>query len=985
MIREFYKWKATFGLLFLLIAQIVCAQELDIKGQVLDEQGEPLPGVSIIEQGTSNGTITNTDGTYSLTVRSSEATLNFSFLGMVSRSISINGRTVIDVNMELDTESLEEVVVVGYGTTTKKEVTGAVASVDVAEFNKGDINNPMSLVQGKVPGLNIVRSNGGDPNAGFQVRLRGLNSLSGGKSPLIVVDGAIWTNSLDLLNPNEIKSIDVLKDGSAAAIYGTRATNGVILITTKQAKKGEKLNFEFSSFLSIQNASEDNRYLNANEYRDAINTYYPNLSSSLDKGENTEVFDEVTRSPLSQNYSFAVSGGTDNISIRADLYFKENEGLVKNTGSKIITPSISINQTAFNNRLNIGYKLTYSNITRNRGGSNAVIGQSVAWNPTQPIYNPDDEANGGYYTVGAAGGFLNPVAMINERVRDTRSNYLTGDMNGSFEIIDGLRIRSRFSYNSQSDNDGTYLTRYYPNVGTDGDATVSTASNYNILFEPDINYNFSFDQHSFNILAGYSYFENVNEGFSINNYDFDVDDFLYHNIGSGGALYDGLATVNSYKNSNKLVGFYGRVSYNFTEKYLLSGSVRYEGSSRFGANNKWGLFPAISAGWRIHEENFARDLSWLSNLKVRAGYGVTGNQDIPNYLSLPRLAVSDRQFYYNGEFVNAYQPASNPNPDLKWERKAELNIGLDFGFLDNKITGNVEVYKRNITDLLWWYAVPVPPNVFNNIYANVGEMKNNGVEFQVNIAVAKKNDFSWTTSIIYAGNRNEMVSFSDPSQGYELEYLKITPATGTWTQLVEEGKAVGNWFAPIFDGVDENGDATYKDVNGDGTVDVDSEVDREVVGNQYPKTTLGWNNTFKLMNFDLNFFFRGAFGQSALNYERLFKENWQPLLAGGNILKSQLDNPDFTGIQRYDSRYVEDASFIKLDNITLGYNLNTGNASALRVYITGQNLFTITDYSGADPEYAIPDFNTSVATSGANNLSYYPYTRSYLVGLKFKF
>lgn len=985
MIREFQKRKTLLLLIFFLFAQIVCAQDLTVKGTVTDEKGLTLPGVSILEMGTSNGVVTDGDGNYDIKLTSNQAVLKFTFVGMIPQEVKVNARTTINVTMVMDSELLEEVVVVGYSTTTKKEITGAVASVGEESFNKGDLLSPISLVQGKVPGLNIVRANGGNPNGGFQIRLRGLNSLSGGKSPLIVVDGAIWTNSLDLINPNEVESIDVLKDGSAAAIYGTRATNGVILITTKKAGKNEQLNFEFSSFLSSQVASEDNRYLTPQEYRDAVNTYYPDLASSLDAGDNTDAFDMVTRNPLSKNMSLAASGGSENISFRADIYYKDNEGLVRNTSSRIITPSITINQRAFNNRLNINYKLVYSNIKRDRGGTDAVISQAISRNPTQPIYNPTDTGHGGYFTTISADGFLNPVAMINERVSDVKQEFINGDINGSYELFDGFKVRARFSYNSRGNQVGTYHTRYYPNVGTDGEATVSTASNSNVLFEPDVTYDFSMGDHNVNLLAGYSYFENINEGFSINNYDFDVDDFLYHNIGSGAALYEGLATIDSYKNSNKLIGFYGRASYNYNDKYLLSGSLRYEGSSRFGANNKWGLFPAISAGWRINEEDFAQDLSWLSNLKLRVGYGVTGNQDIPNYLSLSRLAVSDRQFYYNGRFINAYQPASNPNPDLKWERKAELNFGVDFGVFDNRLTGNVEVYQRKITDLLWWYAVPVPPNVFDNIYANVGEMKNNGVEFQLNYEVLNAGDLTWFTSVNFSNNRNEMVNFSDPSRGYELEYLKTTPAAGTWTQLVIEGQPVGNWVAPVYAGLDDDGNAIYKDVDGDGNVDVDSENDREIVGNQYPVTTLGWNNTLQYKNFDLNFFFRGAFGQSALNYERLFKENWQPLLAGGNMLRSQLDNPEFTGIQRYDSRYIEDASFIKLDNLTLGYNLKVSETATLRVYVTGQNLITITDYSGADPEYAIPEFNTSVATSGAGNLTYYPYTRSYLFGVNLKF
>ncbi len=955
-----------------------------VTGTVKDENGVTLPGANVLEKGTTNGVSSDFDGNFKITLQTDDATLIVSFVGYLSKEISVNGQSNIIASLTEDLSRLDEVVVIGYGTTTKKEITGAVATVSEEEFTKGDMTNPLNLIQGKVAGLSIVRSNGGDPNSDFQVRLRGLNSLSGGKSPLIVVDGVISSNALNMIDPNEIKSMDVLKDGSAAAIYGTRATNGVILITTKNPV-ADKLKFEFNTFLSTQIASEDNRYLSPSEYRNTLNERYPDLAANLDKGSSTNAFDEVTRSPINQYYSFTTTGGNGNMSFRANLYFKDNQGLVKNSASRTITPSIFLKQSAFDNKLNIDYRLMYSDI-KSAGSNNSVISEALTRNPTQPIYDPTDLDHGGYYTVVTAIGFLNPVAMVNERIADIKSNNLLASVNASYELMEGLKLRLSGNYNSRDVHRGTYYTRYYPNLGADGQAYLSTDNNYNILFEPDVEYSKTIGNHSFKLLAGYSYFENVNEGFSMDNYNFDGDEFTYNNIGTGYALNEGLASMGSYKNSNKLIGFYNRLSYNFKNKYLLSASLRYEGSSRFGKNNKWGTFPAISAGWQIHEEDFMQDVSWLTNLKLRVGYGVTGNQDIPNYLSLERLQVSQRQFYLDGQWVNAYQPASNPNPDLKWEKKTEYNIGLDFGMFDSRLYGNIEFYKRNISDLLWWYSVPVPPNVFDTIYANVGEMTNQGIEIQLNYEPFKSKDFSWVTSVNFSKNNNKMVTFSNQGLGYELEFLKMTPAASTWSQLVREGDPVGNWVAPVFEGVDDNGNAIYKDVNGDGNIDIQSEEDREVVGNQYPDFDLSWNNNFRYKNFDLSVFFRGSFGQDALNYERMFYESWNPFLAGGNVLKSTLtNNPDYTGIQVYDSRFVEDASYLKLDNLTLGYNLELSKATTLRLYFTGQNLFTITNYSGADPEKAIGDINTSTETSGNSNLNYYPFTRTYLLGVNFKF
>lgn len=973
--------------LFLFFAQnyVFSQDSRAVSGKVIDAEGLPLPGATVLEKGTSNGTVSDVDGNFKIELQSSDAVLSVSFIGFTAQEVVVGSQENVVVELIEDLAQLSEVVVIGYGSTTKKEVTGAVASVDSEEFNKGDVVNPLSLVRGKVPGLSVTNGNGGDPNGGVQIRLRGLNSLSGGKSPLIIVDGVIWTNSIELINPNEIESMDILKDGAAAAIYGTRATNGVILITTKKGVAGEKISFEFSNYVSTQVASEDNRYLTAEEYRNTIQEFYPDLEEALDRGENTNTFDAVTRSPISQYYSMSASGGSENLSFRSNIYIKDNEGLVRNSGSTIITPSISLNQKAFDKKLNLNYKLTYSNISRNRSANNNVVTTAVSRNPTLPIFDADDIVNGGYFTEGGTAP-INPVASLNERKHDDVENFITGDFNGSYEIIPGLQLRARFSYNGQFSNVGIYRTRFFPNLGADGDATVSTSTNKNILFEPDMLYEFDLGDHSFTALAGYSFFENTNVGFSFSNFDFDVDDFSYHNIGSGAALLDGLAEANSFKNDNRLIGFYGRLSYNYKEKYLLSGSMRYEGSSRFGANNKWALFPAISAGWRINKESFAEDLSWLNELKLRVGYGVTGNQDIPNYLSLERLAISDRPFFYNGELVNAVQPASNPNPDLKWERKGEFNIGLDFALLDNRISGNLELYQRNITDLLWFYNVPVPPNVFDNIYANVGELENKGIEAMLSAEIIRGENLSWITSVNYSRNTNQLIKFSDPSRGYELESLETTPAAGTWSQLIIEGQPIGNWVAPVRLGIDDEGNAIYEDVNGDGEVNIGTAEDRRTVGNQYPDFSFGWNNTLKYKSFDLNIFLRGSFGQDALNYERLFRENWQPFLAGSNILRSHLDNPSYTGIQQYDSRHVEDASYVKLDNLTLGYNLTLGKNRSLRFYISGQNLFIITDYSGPDPEFAIPpNFTTQTGQSGIDNLGYYPYARSYVAGLNFNF
>lgn len=954
-----------------------------ISGKVSDAQGQPLAGVSVSVRESNTTTQSDSQGNFSLAVQKGQ-TVSFTMVGYESKEIVYQQPSDLTFQLQISYGTLEEVVAVGYGTVTKKEVTGSVVTVKAKDFNKGDVNNPMGLVQGKVPGLTITKVQGSDPNQGFQIQLRGLNTLSGGRGPLVIVDGIQGNNTLNMIDPNDIESIDVLKDGSAAAIYGTRATNGVILITTKRPEVGN-VKFELNNFVSTEVKAEDKRSLTAAEYRDVLAQYYPDRQY-LDKGEDTDWFKEVTRSPINQNWSFSASGGTRKINYRAGLYYRVDEGLVQRTSARTLTPSLFVSQTGANDKLKIDYRLMYSHVKR-QWANPGVLSQAAWRNPTESVFDPADQAHGGYYTVVTASGYMNPVAMIREREDDVDDRFLSGDINASYQLFKGFKLTMHGSYNSKQNYAGMYQSRYYPDLGMNGNAVVYTTYTNDVLFEPGFEYKKNFKGHNIQAIGGYSYFENQYRQLWANNYNFDLDNFSYNNLGSGYALTDGLADMTTNRNENLLIAFYGRVIYSFLDKYLLAASVRHEGSSRFGANNKWGTFPAISAGWRLNEEDFMKSMPWVSNLKLRVGFGVTGNQDIPNYLSLSRLSVSSRQMYYNGQWINTYQPASNPNPDLKWERKQEYNAGIDFGLWKNRLSGSIDYYQRRITDLLWWYAVPVPPNVYNNMYANVGSMENKGLEVQLNYDVIRSKDLTVNTSINYARNRNKLLSFSDKDRGYELQYLKVNPAATTWTQFVEEGKPLGNLMAPIFLGVDPAGNAIYEDVNKDGTVNVESELDRRVVGNAYPKFEMGWSGSVQYKNFDLSFFVRGVFGQSMLNYERVFYENWQPLLNGRNILKSKLDNyPEYTGIPTYDSRFVEKASFVKLNNVSVGYNFKVGKAkNPFRVFATGQNLLVITGYSGTDPEMPISEMNTNTSVGGTENLTYYPFAKTFSLGFNFKF
>lgn len=959
----------------LIPSQLLVQQK--VTGTVTDEKGITMPGVSIQIEGTSQATITDVSGKFTIELPGESGALIFTFIGYTTQRIVVKGGSTVNVIMIMEAKNLDQVVVVGYGTTTKKEITGSIASVTSAEFVQRNMSSPLGAIQGKVAGLSITSSNGSDPNGDVVLRVRGLNSFSGGQSPLIIVDGTVWEGSLNMINQEQIKTIDILKDGSAAAIYGTRATNGVVLITLKSPEAG-KVKFELSSYGSVQSLNKNSFWMSADEYRTAIAKYAPD--KKLDKGASTDWFKEVTRMPINQNYNLGITGGRDNISYRANLNYADNEGIFKGNYSKVIAPSIFITQNAFNNRLNLDYKLLYSQTTSTNVPGDLLY-QTLTRNPTEPVYDPANILGNGYYD-NKIQNSRNPVAMLNEATFDRKINFINGTMNADFKLLENLDVKLSTSYNTWLGFDGQYQTRYYPLLGKKGLAYVGSWQTSSLSIEPNVTYKFNLNNHHrFQVMGGYSYNQGINNSSSLSNGNFDTDKFSYNNIAAGKDIIDGLAQISSLKESNKLIAFYGRATYNFQDKYLASVSMRYEGSSRFGINNKWGTFPALSVGWRLNEENFLKEVKWINDLKIRAGVGVTGNQDIPNYQSIPRLSTGGSLFFYNGQWVNAYVPENNPNPDLKWEKKTEYNVGVDFG-LFNRISGTIDLYQRNITDLLWWYNVPVPPNIYNNVYANVGSMSNKGIELTLRGDIVKKTDFSWSSILTYSKNLNKLTKLADPSRGYDLKFLKYTPAATTWGQLLREGDAVGNFWAPIYLGVDDKGKPIYKDVNKDGKVDINSIEDREIVGNDYPTFEMGWQNSVSYKKFYLTFSFRAVVGQSLINWDRLMYENVRPLTTGYNVLSSTMDNPASSDWV-YDSRYVDKASYVKLDNLSFGYDFKFGTNN-LRLYVSGSNVLTFTNFVGNDPERIIPRINTNVEQFGGTNLTY-PTSRTILLGLKFNF
>lgn len=980
--------KALFTLL-VLAAVLTCpvvelsAQSLDItiSGIVTDGSNNPLPGATISVKGTQTGTITDAEGRFTLTVPGNAA-LIVSFIGFESVEVSVNNQSSINIQLVESVKALNEVVVIGYGTTTKKEITGAVTSLKEKDFNTGTFNDPLGLIQGKVAGLSITKPSGADPLAGYQILLRGTNTLTSGQSPLIIIDGVIGAD-LKNINFQDVETIDVLKDGSAAAIYGTRGTNGVIIITTKAAKQG-KGSFDYSAQVSTQVAPRGVKNLSASEFEDAVENYTSLDPSGVLHGSDTDWFDEITRDvPISYQQNLALSGGNDKFSHRTSLTHSIGQGLLSDNESKRLLFKTNIKQKVFDERLVLDFNLT-NNLRDYKPANYDLFRQAFIQNPTQPVHDYTDPRTGGYsYYQGLE--YYNPVAMLNERTRDGSTNDIVLNLRATVKIMDDFTWENFVSTQKSDWEENSYKTQFYPTLigtgttpGIAGEAEIANGRNKNSQFESVFNYGTNFGGHNFQTVAGYSYQEFEQNSSYIGNYNFDTDVFLYNNIAAGTYFKEGKGEMGSYKESSTLIALFGRVMYNFNEKYLASASLRREGSSKFGDNNKWGWFPAVSLGWRMNQESFIEDIDWLNDLKLRVGYGVTGNQDFSPYRSLILLERVGSLFY-NQEWINSYGPGQNPNPDLRWEKKKELNIGVDFSVLSNRLSGSLEYYIRKTTDLLWEFQVSVPPYLYPTLFTNIGTISNRGVELTLNAQLMKRNNFQWNSTLTFSHNKNFLDKISNDEftqTSYETAF--IGGSIGVWTQRIQEGEELGTFYGPIWLGVDESGYDTFKNQNPIGEVDKD---DWEKIGTANPFGVIGWSNNLSYKNWNLSVNFRAGIGGKVLNSYRLYYESWQSI-GLRNIVHTQYENPEFIGDITYSSKYVEDASFLKLDNVTLNYNFNLQSKyiSRLSVFTSAQNVFWITGYDGIDPEV-----NLSGLEPGIDRLSYYPRSTSITIGVNATF
>ena len=961
---SFRSWRATILSALLMISCLTAAfaQQGAVKGKVLDEQGEPIIGANVVEKGTTNGTITDLDGNYSLTVNDlKKAVLQISFIGYTTLEEGVKGRKEVDVKLSSSVVNLGEVVAIGYGTQTRREITGSVANISEENFNKGVNRDASDLLQGKVAGLTIT-SGSGDVTRGSQIQLRGTSTLQNDQGPMIVIDG-VPGGDMSTVSPSDIESISVLKDASSAAIYGSRAAGGVILITTKRGS-GNHTQINYDGYVTMDNVANKPDMLNAQEWRD-INKQLGNDISIYDGyTADTDWFDALLRTGISQNHSLSLSGGSSKSNYRASYTYLDRKGIARDNWMKRHSFRFQFQQRAINDRLRIG--LTGAGTLTDMQATFADYFIAAYNNPPViPVYNPD-----GTYFVDNDHAYNqgNMVKAQDENYKLRKNNYFYGQGDIQFEILEGLNVKANLYKSRFTSDQSTWESPDNALGGGSGNSLGDSSDGYAIrrnyawdreLMEWTLNYNKAFgaeEKHKLDALVGYSWETNQYQSQSSLATNFAVASMGANSIQTGNDLRIG--NVTSSKNEYKLISFFARAHYSYDERYMITATVRRDGSSKFGANHKWGWFPSVSAAWGISQEAFMENTQdWLSDLKLRVGYGVTGNQDgLQPYKSL-ELYQAYGTYYDNGGASTAFRITQNANPDLKWESTAMFNVGIDFQLFKGRLGGTIEYYNKKTSDMLYNYSVPTPTYVYGTIAANVGDMSNKGIEVQLNLDVIRNKTFNWNTSINLSHNKNEITKLNN--DGSYIETGGISSGTGSTCQVHAVGYPANSFF--LFEQVyDKNGkplEGVYVDQNGDGVINDD---DRRIHHSKDPKVTMSFSSTINWKNWDFGFSLRANLGNyvyaDAISNNSILDDCWKNGKVG-NLVKADnyfngTVNPQ-VGIQKSDY-WLRNASFLRCDNITLGHTWPKllDNKMRLRLYGAVQNPFVITKYKGLDPEVA---------------------------------
>lgn len=971
----------------LLVSTLTFAQS-KVSGTVKDANGEPLIGVSVMEVGTNNGAVTDINGNYTLNVKPG-AKLKLSYIGFTSKTIKASGNS--QIVLDEDNTALNEVVVVGYGTMRRKDVTSSITTVKAENLNQGVFTDPGQMLQGKVPGL--VVSSTADPNGSPTITLRGASTLrTGAMSPYYVVDGIPGVD-ISIVSPEDIESIDVLRDATATAIYGSKAANGVIIITTKKGTE-EKTNVSYNGYVAFDNILKKYDVCTADDLRQYAKD---NNITLKDGGANTDWQDEVLRTGISHNHNVNISGGngSTNYMISADL--RKREGVIKMTGFDRFNVRSLVSTKTLKDHLtvslgaNMMYGKHFGVPSGNEGAS--VLDAMNYYSPTNAIKNAD-----GTWTVGSGSKNYNPLALMEENKSETvwKRNQFVGKT--ALELWKGFVWSVNYSWSNYQSTYSAYNTRnsQLEGIGNkNGQATRNTYFGREQTFETYLNYDFKVGKSKWGLMGGYSWEEKKNnDGFGLSVEGYYNDDLGWYNMSYAQTILGVQNSVQSgYLEKVRNISFYGRVNYSFDSRYMLQATIRRDGSSVFGKNNRWGTFPSVSAAWNITEEKFMQNQHIFDNLKLRAGYGISGNAMGFDVYSSYNTYGASGTFVYDGKTYRTYGATKNANPDLKWESTGMLNIGLDFAFLKGRLNGTVEVYHKKTKDLIWSYPVSTTQYIYGWMDANVGEMTNKGIEFTLNAVPVRTKNFMWSTTLNLSHNKNTV----DKMQNETFHTTNLTQgdpmvagvSADGWTQRIMEGEPIGTFYTYQYAGIvngrseyyvlDENGNRTGETTNNP------SLKDRSITGCAQPKLNAGWNNTLTYKNWSLNAFITGVFGNDVYNSARAHYTAAQMFSDGKNVLKEFLSNPVGDASSSLPSdRYIEKGSYVRLQTLSLSYTFrNCFNdwIQDLTLYGTANNLFTITNYKGLDPEVNMGGIDPGIDY----RWSRYPHTRTFMVGVKINF
>jgi len=1006
------KWTSLLLLVFLALnLSYAFAQDGKVSGTVVDNTGLPIPGATVVIKGTTKATSTAVNGTFSIQAKSGDV-LVFSSVSYTTKEVAVTSAKSYKVTLVDANTALKEIVVVGYGTSSRKTLSSSITTVKPEDLNKGAIADVGQLLQGKVPGLNITAS--GDPNKPAAVILRGASTINSPGAPFYVIDG-IPGADITAVAPADIASIDVLKDAAATAIYGNRASSGVIMVTTKRGKKGGQSQVSYSGYVGIEKVSSKLDLMDATQLRSYVtansSAFSPN--DDISAGNiNTDWMAAIERSTgMSHNHNISITGGGEHSSYSASLNYLSKQGILAASSLERVIGRLNVDQYALNDKLKFSLSLSNASSTANNEPlQNIVLLQAAKHLPISPTNNAD----GSYFENLTTTGYFNPLAIVGNSQDQTKYNTTMAAFNTQLKLPFDLTYNVNLSYQKTSALHGEFYSSYFskyptsnfynnpdPGVGiahtligslfgSGGSALRSDYENTAKILETFLSWNKTFGDHSITAVLGYSNQDNINgDGLMSSSTNFPTDNLGFQNLALGNpyAISGYRINVGADKTYGEilLVSDFFRLNYSYKDKYLLQGSIRRDGSSVFGSNNSWGNFPSVGVAWRISEEGFMKKQSFISDLKLRASYGETGNSSGIGPYTGQLLYGTAGTYYNNGVQAGAYGPIQGQNPDLKWETTASTNIGLDFGLLHGKVSGSVDWYNKNTSGML--FGVSASPSLVPGgfIYMNGGSINNKGVEVVLNATPISKSDFNWTTSLNLAFNKNEVTGLQN-SYGNSDGTLYSDPEgagqTNATLQILKVGQPLGEFYSLKYAGKDASGNSLFYKADGTTTTAPAIRTDYFYLGSPQPSMLIGWNNTFNYKRFDLGFFFRGSFGGKIMDATRADLSNVSAATIN-NILNTA-SGDKITDIKNsyYSDRYLEDGSYVRLDNATLGYTIKNpfANVSNIRLYFTANNVFTLTKYKGIDPE-----INQGGVSPGIDYNNFYPKTRTLLVGFNISF